>query len=212
MKAGFLMRGLAWLLVHTLYRVRLQGIRRHVPEQGAALLVCNHVSYLDALLLAAALRRPPRFVMHERVFRWPMLHWLFRAARAIPIAGASEDPRLLRLAYERIDAALSEGDLVCIFPEGSLTRDGEIARFRCGVEQILARRPVPVVPLALQGMWTSMWSRWNTRAGAGLLSRLHLPRRLRARVVIVAGAAVDGATATAAGLEARVRQLRGAMA
>jgi 1-acyl-sn-glycerol-3-phosphate acyltransferase len=206
------MRGLAWVLVHVLYRVRLQGMRQHVPKQGAALLVCNHVSYLDALLLSAAIRRPTRFVMHDRIFRWPVLRWMFRAARAIPIAGAREDPRLLRHAYELVDVALAEGELVCIFPEGSLTRDGEIARFRRGLEQILARRPVPVVPLALRGMWTSRWSRWHARAGADRWSRLPLPRQLRARVEIVADAAVDGATATAAGLEARVRRLRGAMA
>lgn len=208
----FLMRGLAWLLAHTLYRVRLQGIRRHVPKQGAALLVCNHVSYMDAVLLSAAIPRPARFVMHQRISRWPVLRWIFHAARAIPIAGAKEDAQVLRQAYERIDAALAQGELVCIFPEGSLTRDGEIARFRGGVEHILARRPVPVVPLALKGMWTSMWSRWNARAGAGMLDRLRLPRRLRARVEIVAGEVVDGGTATAAALEARVRALRGAAA
>lgn len=207
-----LLRGMAWLVAHTLYRLRLRGIRRHVPGEGAALLVCNHVSYMDALLLSAAIPRPARFVMHRRVAHWPLLRWLFRAARAIPIAGAKEDPQLLQLAFERIDAALAAGELVCLFPEGTLTRDGQIAPFRGGVERILARRPVPVVPLALKGMWTSMWSRWNARAGAGLLARMHLPRRLRARVEIVAGEAVDGATATAAALEARVRALRGAMA
>ncbi len=205
-----MMRCLARLLVHAAYRVRLEGIGRHLPPRGPALLVCNHVSYVDAVLLAAVIRRPVRFVMHYRIFRLPVLSWVFRATKTIPIAGARENPQLLQQAFDRIDAELADGNLVCIFPEGGLTRDGEIARFRSGVEQILARRPVPVVPLALQGMWASMWSRRGAPACAGLLSRLRLPLRLRARVAIIAGEVVDGAAATAAELEAKVRALRGA--
>jgi 1-acyl-sn-glycerol-3-phosphate acyltransferase len=200
----FAMRFVSWLLVKTLYRLRIRGIEEHVPDEGPALLVCNHVSYMDALILAGAIPRPVRFVMHHRIYNIPGLHWLFKTARAIPIAGAREDPALMQKAFDEVDAALANGELVGIFPEGALTQDGEIAAFKSGVEKILARRPVPVVPMALRGMWASMWSRRDSK-----LRRARLPRRFRAHVEVVAAPAVDGATATAESLEAQVRVLRG---
>ena len=112
---------------------------------------------------------------------------------------------MMQAAFDAVDAALAEGELVCIFPEGALTKDGEIAPFKSGVERILARRDVPVVPLVLKGMWLSMWSRRDTRLG-----RLRLPRRLRAHVEVVAGEPLAGSSATASELEARVRAMRGA--
>lgn len=200
----FLMRFLSWLLVRTLYRLRLHGIEKNVPDEGPALLVCNHVSYMDALILAATIPRPVRFVMYYRIFNIPVMSWIFRTAKAIPIAGAKEDPELMRRAFEEIDAALAAGEIVGIFPEGALTKDGQIAAFKSGVEKILERRPVPVVPMALKGMWASMWSRRDTRLG-----RMRVPRRFRAHVEVMAGEPMDGATATADALEARVRALRG---
>lgn len=200
----FAMRFVVWLMLGLLYRIRSHKVETAIPEEGAALIVCNHVSYMDALILSASIKRPVRFVMYHKIFRIPVLNWIFRVARAIPIAGARENPALMQQAFDDIDAALASGELVCIFPEGALTRDGEIAPFKSGVEKILARRPVPVIPLALRGMWASMWSRRDSRLG-----RMRLPRRLRARVEVIAGTAVDGQDATAAGLEARVRQLRG---
>ena len=204
----FLMRFLSWVLVRTLYRLRAHGID-HIPEEGPALVVCNHVSYMDALILAASIPRPVRFVMYYRIFDIPVMRWIFRTAKAIPIAGAREDPALMQRAFDEIDAALADGQVVGIFPEGRLTADGDIAAFKSGVEKILARaaqagRPVPVVPMALRGMWASMWSRRDSRFG-----RMRVPRRFRARVAVVADAPVDGASADAAMLEARVRTLRG---
>ena len=204
----FLMRFLSWVLVRTLYRLRARGID-HIPDEGAALVVCNHVSYMDALILAASIPRPVRFVMYYRIFDIPVMRWIFRTAKAIPIAGAREDPALMQRAFDEIDAALADGQVVGIFPEGRLTADGDIAAFKSGVEKILARaaqagRPVPVVPMALRGMWASMWSRRDSRFG-----RMRVPRRFRARVAVVADAPVDGASADAAMLEARVRTLRG---
>ena len=203
----FLMRFLSWVLVRALYRLRLHGIEANVPDDGPALLVCNHVSYMDALILAASVPRPVRFVMYHRIFAIPLLSWIFRTAKAIPIAPEKEDAALMQRAFDAIDAALADGELVLVFPEGRLTADGDIAPFRSGVERILARRPVPVVPMALRNMWTSMWSRQNSR-----LRRMRLPRRLRARVDVVAAAPVDGRQATAALLEAQVRGLRGTAA
>lgn len=200
----FFMRFLSWVLVRALYRLRVRGIEQHVPDEGPALIVCNHVSYMDALILAASIPRPVRFVMYYRIFNIPVMRWIFRTAKAIPIAGAREDPELLRRAFEEIDAALADGQLVGIFPEGALTKDGQIAPFKNGVERILERRPVPVVPMALRGMWASMWSRRDSRLG-----RMRVPRRFRAHVEVVADAPVSGEQATAAALEAKVRALRG---
>src|SRR5688572_13077812 len=205
----FAMRFLSWLLVRTMYRLKLHGIEKHVPDEGPALIVCNHVSYMDALILSATIPRPVRFVMYWKIFNIPVMRWIFRTARAIPIAGARENPELMQRAFDAIDAALAEGELVGIFPEGALTKDGEIAPFKSGVEKILARaaargQAVPVVPMALRGMWSSMWSRRDSRLG-----RMRVPRRFRARVGVVADAPVLDAGVTAEQLEDRVRGLRG---
>ena len=202
----FVMRFITWVLVNALYRVRADGMQ-NIPEEGAVLLVCNHVSFMDPLLLMANLRRPARFVMYYRIFNIPLLQFVFRTAKAIAIAGHKEDPILLQKAYDAIDQALANGEVVCLFPEGALTRDGQIATFRTGVEKILARRPVPVVPMALRGLWGSVWSKRDS-----VLHRARLPRRFRARVELVIDPAVAPEKVTAALLEARVGELRGMMA
>ena len=202
----FLMRFLSWVLVRTFDRLRARGID-HIPDEGAALVVCNHVSYMDALILAASIPRPVRFVMYYRIFNIPVMRWIFRTAKAIPIAGVREDPELMQRAFDEIDAALADGQVVGIFPEGRLTSDGDIAAFKSGVEKILQRRAVPVIPLALRGMWSSMWSRRDSRLG-----RMRVPRRFRADIEVVAGAPLDGVAADARMLEAEVRALRGAAA
>lgn len=204
----FLMRFLSWLLVRTLYRLRVQGMDA-IPDEGAALIVCNHVSYMDALVLAAAIPRPVRFVMYYRIFEIPVMKWIFRTAKAIPIAGARENPELMQRAFDGVDAALAEGELVCIFPEGALSKDGNIAPFKSGVEKVLERRNVPVIPMALRNMWGSMWSRRGASAESGRLGRMRVPRRLRAHVEVIADMPADGAIATAESLEAQVRELRG---
>jgi len=202
----FVMRFITWVLVNTLYRVRADGTGQ-IPDEGPALLVCNHVSFMDPLLLMANLRRPVRFVMYYKIFNIPLLSFVFRTAKAIPIAGHKEDPAVLQRAYDAIDVALAAGEVVCIFPEGGLSADGGIAPFRSGVEKILLRRPVPVVPMALRGLWGSVWSRRDS-----MLRRARLPRRFRARVELVVDAPRAPEQATAATLEARVRELRGDLA
>ncbi|MDG2519257.1 MFS transporter [Lysobacter soli] len=205
----FMMRFLSWVFVRVLYRMRPHGIEQHVPDEGAALIVCNHVSYMDALILSASVPRPIRFVIYYRIFNIPVMSWIFRTAKAIPIAGAREDPELMRKAFDEIDAALAEGELVGIFPEGALTKDGQIAPFKSGVEHILERAAargqiVPVVPMALRNMWTSMWSRRDTRMG-----RMRVPRRFRAPVEVIAQAPILDPAIDAATLEAKVRAMRG---
>ena len=198
----FFMRFIAWVLTHVLYKAKVIGIEDNVPDEGPALVVCNHVSYTDPLVLMGAIPRPTRFVMYWKIFNTPGLSWVFRTARAIPIAGAKENVELMEAAFAEVDKALAEGEIVGIFPEGKLTTDGEIAQFKAGVERILKTRPVPVVPMALRGMWASVFSKQDARWG-------RLPRRLRAHIELEAGPPVDGATATAAQLEAIVRALRG---
>jgi 1-acyl-sn-glycerol-3-phosphate acyltransferase len=199
----FLMRFLAWMLIRVLYRIRVEGLD-HIPEKGAAIIVCNHVSFVDALIVGGSVRRPLRFVMYHKIYNVPGLSFLFRTMRAIPIAPAKEDPELLRRAFDEIDAALKNGELVGLFPEGGLTPDGEIQTFKTGIDRILEREPVPVVPMAVRGLWRSLWSRRDSRLG-----RMRLPRRFRAKITLIAVAAMPPDHASAATLEDAVRRLRG---
>lgn len=198
----FGMRFLVWVLSHSLYRVSHQGLQ-NIPEQGAAVLVCNHVSYIDALLLAGAIRRPIRFVMHQSIYRLPILNYVFRAGRTIPICSQQDNPDIYKRALADIKAALDQGELICIFPEGRLTLNGEISEFRSGIEKIVAQSPVPVVPMALRGLWGSFFS----HQGRGIF--LTAPKKLWAKIAVVAGDPLIPAEATTTELYKRVSQLRG---
>jgi 1-acyl-sn-glycerol-3-phosphate acyltransferase len=198
----FLMRFIAWIIVSTLYRIRTTG-RENIPNDGPALLVCNHVSYFDALVIGGSIQRPARFVMWYKIFDIPFVSFMFRDAKAIPIASAKEDPAILKQAMDSIDQELADDNIVCIFPEGSITTDGEVQSFRAGVEKIVARRAVPVIPIGLGGLWGS----WFSRNSNGSLQRL--PRKLLARVNIRIGEPVQPNDATAEKLELLVRTLRG---
>jgi len=199
----FLMRFLAWLLIHTIHRVEVVN-GDSIPEEGPAVLVCNHVSYVDAVVIMAASPRPIRFVMDHRIFRIPVLSWIFRTARAIPIAPAKEDPWLMEKAYVDIAQALHEGELVCIFPEGKLTSTGEMNEFKGGVKKIVERSPVPVIPMALRGLWGSML----TRSPGNPFGR-SFRRGPFSRLSLVVGAPVAPSLATPEGLQERVAELRG---
>jgi 1-acyl-sn-glycerol-3-phosphate acyltransferase len=173
----FLMRFLAWLLIHTIYRVEKRGLE-HIPEEGPCVVVCNHVSYVDAVVISACVRRPIRFVIDHRIFATPVLGFIFRTMRAIPIAPAKQDAALKEKAFADVARALREGEIVGIFPEGKLTDTGEMNPFRPGIERIVAETPVPVIPLALRGLWGSFFSRAvNGRAmrrWRGMFSRIAL--------------------------------------
>jgi 1-acyl-sn-glycerol-3-phosphate acyltransferase len=203
----FMLRFIAWVLVRLLYRVRTEGID-HVPEHGAAVLVCNHVSFVDAVVIMGECPRPIRFVMDHRIFRIPLLRWFFRTAKAIAIAPAKDDPSVLHEANRRIDAALADGDLVCIFPEGRITDTGELYPFKQGVRRVVERRPVPVVPMALRGLWGSVFSRFGG-AAFSLPLDARLRRGVRSRVELRIGAPVPAAQATPEALMERVAALRG---
>ena len=199
----FLMRFLAWMLIHTIHRVRTVDVDR-IPEEGPAILVCNHVSYVDALVIGAASPRPIRFVMDHRIFKAPFMGWIFRTARAIPIAPAKEDPWLMEKAYIDIAQALHEGDLVCIFPEGKLTTTGEMNQFRGGIAKILERSKVPVIPMALRGLWGSLL----TRDPGNLFGRT-FARGPRSQLALAVGAPVAPDQATPEYLYKQVLGLRG---
>ncbi len=196
----FLLRFLAWILSRVMYRLRLEG-HEHVPDEGPAVLVCNHVSFVDWLVIAGSIRRPARFVMDHRIAATPLVSILFRHAKTIPIAPQREDPAMMERAFARVAEELREGELVCIFPEGKLTADGRMNPFRPGIERIVGETPVPVVPMALDGLWGSIFSRKDGPA----LSKP--PRRFRARLRLSIGAPVPPAEVTAAGLEATVKAL-----
>ena len=201
----FLMRFLAWLLVHSVYRVEKSGLE-NIPEEGAAVLVCNHVSFVDAVVIMAASPRPIRFVMDYHIYRTPVLNFIFRTGGAIPIASAKENPETLERAYDEIAKALEAGQLVAIFPEGRITDTGELNPFRGGISRIIEKTPVPVVPMALRGMWGSFFSRKGGRA----MSRLsHL--RPFSKVGLVASVPWAPAAVTPDGLHAQVLALRGDM-
>jgi 1-acyl-sn-glycerol-3-phosphate acyltransferase len=197
----FLWRFVDWLVVHTLYHVRVHGAE-HLPEEGAALIVSNHSSLADALVLAAAIPRPVRFVMDHSIFQTPVVNYLFRAAKAIPIASSKTHPDVYAKAFADIDAALANGELVLIFPEGEITRDGTISEFRTGYLKILEARQVPLIPVGLEGLWGSVFSKMK---GARNLKALF--RELWLPVSVSIGEPLTGTPPSTEALRGRVQAL-----
>ena len=198
----YLLRFVAFLLTRGVYRFKVRG-EEHISVQGAAILACNHVSYVDAMLLMAASPRPIRFLMDHRIFATPVLGWLFRLAKVIPIAPQRDDPVAYERAFDEARRVLEGGDLLGIFPEGGITRDGSLGEFKGGLMKILQTHPVPVVPLALHNLWGSYFSRIE----GGTAMKRPLRRGLFSRVALVAGPALPAAAVTPAGLRDRVAGL-----
>ena len=202
----FLMRFLAWVLISTFYRIRTTGIE-HIPSDGPALLVCNHVSFVDAVVIMGESPRPIRFVMELAVFKAPILGWLFKATGAIGIVSAKTDQRIFDKANALIDQALKDGELVCIFPEGRITDTGELYPFKQGAVRIAERNRVPVVPMALRGLWGSWTSRKSGRAFAAL------PRPLKegwsSRLELAVGPPIATDAVNVESIQANVAALRG---
>jgi len=201
----FLMRFICWLLIHTVYRLDKRGLE-NIPEKGAAVLVCNHVSFVDPLVILAASPRPIRFVMDHRIFKTPIISFVFRTGKAIPIAPAKEDEALLNAAYEEVAKALERGELVAIFPEGRITDTGELYPFRGGIKRIIERTPVPVVPLALKGLWGSFFSR---QGGKAMTKPWLIVRNLFSRIGLEASSALTPTVVTPEGLQLEVQRMRG---
>ena len=199
----FLLRFISWVVANLMYRFRIRG-DHNIPEHGAALLTCNHVSFVDALLLMAASPRPIRFIMDHNIFATPILGAIFRLAKTIPVASHKEDALIYANAFAEADKTLAEGDLLCIFPEGVITRDGEMQPFKAGIMKILATRPVPVIPMALQNLWGSFFSRIDGKA----MTR-PFRRGIFSSVGLAVGEPIPPDAVTPEGLQTKTMVLRG---
>lgn len=157
----FLIRFIVWVVINFIYRLKVIG-REHLPMEGPLIIACNHVTFADAFVLNSGCPRPARFVMYYKYFDMPVVSKFFRDGKVIPIAGAKEDPEILKAAFETMAAELNNDEVVCIFPEGELTRDGKMNEFKRGIEKLLEIKPVPVVPACLNGLWGSYFSRKYT--------------------------------------------------
>jgi 1-acyl-sn-glycerol-3-phosphate acyltransferase len=197
----FLMRFLVWMLIHTIYRVRVTGMD-NIPDEGPVIVASNHVSFADPLILGGMIRRPVRFVMYYKIYKIPVLNFIFRTGKAIPIAGRSENPEILENAYRSMHGVLEAGDVLGIFPEGKITADGEIDEFKRGIDKIIAEQPVPVVPIALCNMWGSLFSRRDP---------LHKrrPYKFWSRIELRIGKAIPPEEVSAERLQQEVQKLRG---
>lgn len=198
----FMWRFVMWIVTNVMYRLRVEGAD-NIPKEGPVVLVCNHPTYVDFMFVASACKRPPRFVMFYTFMRLPLLGWLFRDAKVIPIAPRSEGADVMQKAFESIAAELDEGGVICIFPEGRVSRDGRLSPFRPGIEKIVGQTPVPVVPLALQGMWGSFFSYfWGKPFSKPF-------QRFRARVELSIGPPIAAEAVTAQRLAEAVAALGG---
>jgi len=196
----FTLRFFIWMLTHTMYRVTHHEMEK-IPDEGPVVLVCNHVSYVDALLIASACRRPVRFVMDRSIAEMPVLKYFFRFAKTIPICSPKKDMEVYETAFRRIREELNDGQVVCIFPEGKLTKSGEVDTFKRGIERIIEETPVPVIPMALNGLWGSFFSHKDG------LALTKTPRRFWSKLTITLDKAIPPEQVSAAILEAKVRSL-----
>ena len=195
------LRILTFMGMRLCYKLRIKG-REFIPEEGAAVVVCNHVSYTDALILAAASPRPLRFVMYAPIYEMPLINGFCRIAGAIPINNARNTPSAMRRTFRQIKKALDAGEVVMIFPEGQLTRNGEIGSFQRGIERIIEETPVPVIPAALSGLWGG----WGTHKGSAPFSGW--PKKIHTRVRMMFGEPVPPEQVTRELLYQRVCQLK----
>jgi len=197
----FLMRFLVWMLIHTIYRVTVKGID-NIPDEGPVIVASNHVSFADPLIVGGIIRRPVNFVMYYKIYRIPVLNFIFRTGKAIPIASRAENPEILEQAYRRMHQVLDSGDVLGIFPEGGITYDGNIQPFKTGIDKIISEKPVPVVPVALCNLWGSLFSRRDP---------LHKrrPYKFWANIELRIGAPIPPQEVTAARLQKEVEKLRG---
>ncbi len=199
----FMYRLLCWLLANIVYRLKLTG-EDHIPREGPVVLASNHVTFVDWMLIGGACHRPARFVMHHSFMKIPVANWIFKGAKVIPIASAKESPVVLKAAMESISEALANGEVVCIFPEGQITRDGNFNEFRAGIERIVEQNPAPVVPIALHGLWGSWFSRERGKALRG-----NPLRWLRANVELRIGEVIPAEDVKATTVKERVQTLYG---
>ncbi len=197
----YIVRLVMLLVTRVVYRLKVRG-DEHLPTEGAAILVCNHVSFVDAVILGVCSPRPMVFLMDHRIFKTTGIGWFFRAVKAIPIAPQKEDPEAYEQAFERARQVLRDGDLLCLFPEGAITKDGRMQPFKAGIMKILASDPVPVIPAALHNLWGSTFSRID---GAAMARPLR--RGLFNRIGLLVGEPIAPEVVTPEALQVRVQGL-----
>lgn len=195
----FFIRFVIWMLSHSIYRVKHENID-NLPEEGGCIIVSNHISFFDALLLGGAFKRPVRFVMFEPIYNIPVFKQFFKSVGAIPINSKKANPECYENAFKEIKKLLENGEVLCIFPEGKLTSDGEVDEFKAGIEKMVAETPTPVLPVAIQGLWGSMFSRKN---------KIRFPRLKWSSLNIVVGDLVQPENVKAKDLEEKVKTLKG---
>jgi len=189
----------AKMLVLALYRVRFEGFEK-IPKSGGALLISNHVTYMDGLLIDAAIKRPVRYVIDSYIYKWPGVHHFMKLYRAIPIEPKRDS---IAEALDTAEASLKNGELVFIFPEGQLTFTGNMSRFRFGVEWMAKRVPVPVYPIAIKGLWGSIFSRKYRRS-----KWKFLPRSFRRKVIVKCGDPIPHEKAKISYMQQKVMRLK----
>ena len=187
-------------MVHCIYRTRFAGFNEHIPEEGAAILVCNHISFMDGLILHTASPRPLYFVIDEEIYKVPFVKYFLDLNGAIPILPTRES---VQRALRQVSEALREGHIVAIFPEGSLTHTGNLSRFRLGVEWMLKNDPVPVIPVALSGLWGSILSRKFKRS-----KFRYVPRSLFRKVSAVCGKPIPPQQASVSHMQRTIMRLK----
>jgi 1-acyl-sn-glycerol-3-phosphate acyltransferase len=183
-----------------IYRLKLKGAEK-IPKDGPVILACNHVSFVDWLIVMGAVRRPTRFIMYYKFLNIPLLSYLMKQARVIPIAGRDEDPEILKNAFEMIAQEIKDGEIICIFPEGKITYDGELSPFKPGILKIVEDSNVPVIPIAINNLWGSMFSRMDAP------KLLRKPRKFWKTITLNVGDPIAAASLTIAGLEKSVHDL-----
>ena len=187
------------ILVRALYRVRYEGFE-HIPQTGPAIIISNHVSYMDGLVINTGLNRRIRYVIYEKIYRQPGVHYFMKLNRAIPIDSNRE---AVAVALEKIKEALENGECICLFPEGKLTLTGNMNRFRFGIEWILEKYPATVYPVALKGLWGSIMSKKYSGSRFGMF-----PRSFRRRVVAKCGEPIPADSARISHLQKIIMELK----
>lgn len=196
----FISRLIIWLFINSIYRLRVQGTH-NLPDKGGVIYVCNHVSYVDVLIMTAISRRPIRFLMHYKLFEAPILSTISKLAKAIPIASAKDNPEIKEQAFEHAKQALARGDIIGIFPEGGITQDGQLGEFKRGIEYLVEDTQARVVPMAIKGLWGSFFSRQQGKAMTGW------PKKLWSKIYLNIGEPLEPDQVTAENLRQRIANL-----
>lgn len=171
-------RFIARVITKTFYNIEYIGFEK-IPKTGPVLIIANHVSYVDGLVIQAGCRRPVRFMIDQHIYNMPGVNYFMRHNRGIPILAKKEN---VEKALQDISEGLEAGDAVCIFPEGQLTYTGNLGRFKPGIEWIIEQDPVPIYPVAIKGLWNSMFSRKYRHS-----KFRWFPKGLRGKVTLICG-------------------------